>query len=268
MHYAFSTDKVRTFVILSEKSASVNYFSNNRSQMRLCTFFLLLLVVAASSLSQSLFEAARPDITILVEQHPSSAQLVEITLLDSDFPTNVLTAQCQKLGSLLGVAPRGLWARKSGLETDPPSSRFLKAGFAINGLTDKTKGTLQVQAILQSFCGGSAGHETKQFNILFADWTPSTDTVKTYVIPGVLKAEGRYNSDQHILEYMVQLLTVDASKISFPSNTTDVPAPKKSADNAGSSNVLPMVALLAIGAIAIGALVYLALLRPGVKPPR
>ena len=72
-----------------------------------------VLGVAALAVSQgnapaSLFDSVRPQVSVVVREHSTTADLVEITVLDPNYAPELLRAQAEAIGIATGSPIRGL----------------------------------------------------------------------------------------------------------------------------------------------------------------
>ena len=229
---------------------------------------ILLMCLASFGVPQEGDEKfVRPDATIVISEHPTTAEGVEVTMLDAKYPKDLLQSQCLALGNLLGVPPRGLAVYVHSMAANDPNMQFLKAKFAVNGLIDRNNGVLNLEPILKAFVGAPKPFELKALKIIFSGETPNKKTVQAFAIPSVLIAQAKASTEPKGIEYTVQLLSQDASLITFPTDVNaaaQILAPKTSP----KSNLVLIISLLAVAATAGGVLVYLALLRGGRRAAR
>ena len=95
--------------------------------------------VAASK--DNLFQSVRPQIFVVVREHPTGADLVEITAVDPEYPRELLKSQIESLGKSLNNNARGLFV------SDPRSANYAgttKATFGIDGLIGLIQFLLQI----------------------------------------------------------------------------------------------------------------------------
>lgn len=222
-------------------------------------FWVGLALLAASAHAQQ--GGTRPDVTVVVTEHSTTADLVEVTLLAPDYPKELLTDQCNRLGDLLGVAPRGLLVYLYPPEATDRRMQFLKATFATNGIIDREHGELNIEPVLKAFAGAPAPHTIHNISLIFSGETPNENTVRRFAKKDVLLAEAKASVAPAGIEYSVQLFSQDASLISFP-RRVEAKSPEKAEAPSKNPNQTLIFALFTVAAIAGGALVYLALLRP------
>ncbi len=223
-----------------------------------------LMVAVMVRAQSSMFELIKPDVLIVVEKHRLGADLVEITMVKDGYPKDLLERQILKLGTLLGSAPRGLAIGSPNLQTTQ-SLKFVRASFGIDGITDPEHGKLNIEPILKAFAGAPKPYTIGGINIIFDKFVPTKSTVRQYGIDNVVAGEGRVNQDPAGLEYRIQLLSQDEALIKFPdhhepANEKPVQKPSSTGDNRAL-----LISIFVVMSLALGALVYLLLLRGAPK---
>lgn len=206
----------------------------------------------------------RPDISVVVSEHQTTADMVEVTALRDDYPIELMREQCERLGAILGAPVRGLQVTKTPLSSDDPKLAFVKAKFATNNIIRREDRTLHVQPILRAFAAAPDPFTVKQIQVVFAGERPNEQTVRTLSKPGVLNAVARASNAPAGIEYSIELLTQDPDKIVFPERL-EKPEPLQEEQPEKGSNQTVLIALLAIAAVSLGALVYSLFLRSGQK---
>ncbi len=231
--------------------------------------FLGLLCCAFASAQQpivadSLFLTVRPDITVVVKAHATGANMVEITVLNPNYPPELLHERILQLGRNLGTEARGIVTGKYPLSGNDPKMVFVKGMFSINGLMDSNSNTMRIEPFLKAFVGDPEPLQIKGFSMLFEGIRPNERTVRTFETQA-LRAEARIlNSPKPAIEYRIEVLAKRPDQIEFPDR---LPEPKPVQIPSHSDDGFPFVGWIGIGAAALGAgaLVYLSLLKPGNK---
>lgn len=215
----------------------------------------------------SLFETVKPDVIVLVRQHKNTgADLVQITLVKAGYPKELLKQQIESLGRELGVAPRGVGIVSRTIGGTRKES-FLSANFAVDGLIERDLNILRMQPILRAFAGAPEPNAIRGLNIVFDGETPSKRTLEAYEVPNVLRAEARFMPVPRGIEYRVELLSQDPAAITFPEKfDTPNEKPPKNTSVPRDNRVL-IVVLFVVAGLALGALVYFAMLRGGPRKP-
>ncbi len=227
---------------------------------------LLGLLAAVASFGQAgadnLFSTVRPDVIVIVREHPTSAEIVQVTALAKGYPPELLKAQIERIAAELKSTARGIQMTRPDLGTQAQVS-FLRAEFATDGLIDRVNGVLRLQPIVRAFAGAPEPFTVQGIKIAFEGERTTKKMIKNYPVPGVVRVEGRASAMPPGIEYQVKLETQDASKIEIP----DEYAPPAN-QNAGKEPSTPpntalLVGLFLLAGLALGALVYLALLQAG-----
>jgi hypothetical protein len=205
------------------------------------------------------FATVRPDTTVVVREHATGADIVEVTLLDPQYPSGLLKAQLDALGTHLGSPPRGLEVFL--YQVDPAKSEltFLKARFAVDGLIDRQAQVLRIEPLLKALALRADGHAVRGISLIFQGERPTANTIRRFESQAVL-AEARAIDDPPAIEYRIQLRADSPEEISFPERRMEQPAAPKASTIRKNDSTLIIGAIIAAG-VASGALVYLALLQ-------
>lgn len=215
-----------------------------------------------SGSGDSLFSTVRPDIMVVVREHSTGAELIQVTAIPKGYPAELLREQIAAFGRELGVEPRGVMLTQPKLGTEATVS-FLRAEFAVNGLVDRTAGTIKLQPLVRAFAGAPEPHTVRGMKIAFEGERPTKKMLQRFHIKDVLTLEGRASVSPPGIEYQLRLDGQDPSKIVIPeeyappANQTPVQSP-----STGPSRSL-LIGLFVLGGFGVGALVYLAILRSG-----
>lgn len=229
---------------------------------------LLLGGTLASSLcsaqvqGDSLFTLAGSDVQIVVTKTGVPFDQVEVTIVQEDYPPELLRQQIAALGKRLPSEIRGLMVESKDLGGDRPS-RFLRAQFGAFGITDSTTGSVRLQPVAQAFAGAPQAHTVDAIALYVVGMTPTPQTLRAFA-NDTAAVEGRWNSNPGFLEYMVVLRTQDPEKIEIPDSLIRE-TPKTAAPAGGGIPVAVLAAIVVVGALAVGALVYFAVLGSGSK---
>jgi hypothetical protein len=241
-----------------------------RLLLTVCFLMCLLGVGLTQQSAQNLFNSVKPEATIRVQKHPMGADLVEITLLDSQYPEDVLRQQIQRLGAQLQCVPRGVTLEHVEMSKGPGAS-FLRARFAVDGLADPASGIYRLGPIARAMTGAPKGHEIHGLMVLFEDQAPGPSTLQTFGLqPGALvSVQGGYQPGRIGLEYRVALHTQDPAKIDIPDRAVvETPHPATPAPAPPPPTPWLLYGSIALFALGAGALVYsLTLRNSGPRPP-
>ncbi len=207
----------------------------------------------------------RPKMTIVVQEQASGAELVNVTMLSAAYPRDLLLQQINRLGSELGVAPRGIqvFEQKFG---DGEGQKLIKAQFATDNLVNRATGTLNLQPLARAFTGSPAPYTIDVMKVIFDGEQPSTNTLRTYSNEGIV-VDGEVFSQPPSVEYLLVLKSQDPAALTIPlSHQVAVPQPTPPAPNQGiPMNVL--IGLIVMASVAAGALVYFVLVSRGGNGP-
>jgi hypothetical protein len=224
---------------------------------------LALACLAGAQERASLFSTVRADVTVVVSEHSTSADMVEITMLNPEYPADLLKKQAEAIGQYLGTGVRFSEPVGPIQLSDGTKFTFIKAKFATDGLIDRKAGVLRLEPILKAFAGAPEPYTVNGFAITFDAELPQATTVREFNIPGVLEAEGRVSTAPAGIEYRVRLLNQDPSRIKFPERLDpQTGRPEGETADAPDRRGL-IIGLFVVAGVAVAALVYLALLRPG-----
>lgn len=206
---------------------------------------------------------APPGVTIVVRKHPTGADLVEITMLDPEYPEDLLRTQCEAIGLETGSAVRGLAVYRHKVDPSNAKLAFVKAQFGTDGLIDRQTGALRIEPLVRPFAGNPADKEIRNISISFAGERPGVRTLQRYLSDSVALV-GRATQVTPVgVDYRVALLKQDGRSIQIPdlSPVTEAKPDQQGSDGFGATTMIWV--LVAVAAIATGALVYFALLRSG-----
>ncbi len=224
---------------------------------------VFLLAQAAAGFAQSpddrLFDSIRPDVSFVIREHATSADLVEVTALNADYPADLLRRQLQAMGELLGSMPRGLHLFRYQMDPEKPSLTFLKATFAVDGLIDRRRRVLRLSPILKAFAGAPEANRIQGISVLFAGETPNENVVRRFSSEA-LTAIARVIEQPPGIEYRVALRKQDPKVLDFPDERVE---PSTAKEPSLPQTGPPAYTWVAIGVagIAAGALVYSLLRR-------
>jgi hypothetical protein len=203
-------------------------------------------------MAQTETDMAPPQVTVTVTEHPTSAEMVEVTALRPDYPADLLRSQAEAVGRNAGSESRGVTVFKSG-----PNERirFLKARFATDNLIDRKESVLWLEPIVKAFLGAPEPYTVTSLMVTFDGEKPVPGkTLQDFASRGVELTAHSFEAPRAV-EYRIALLSQDPSQVSIPRAHEGKMAREPSA--AVTSGPEPVViALLALAGLAGGALVY------------
>jgi len=237
-----------------------------RTVFRFCAISLGFLGLGLHAQAQGGTSASiRPKMTIVVQEQASGAELVNVTMLSAAYPRDLLLQQINRLGTELGIPPRGvqIFEQRFG---ESEGQKLIKAQFATDDLVDRATGTLNLQPLARAFTGAPSPYTIDAMKVIFDGEQPSTNTLRTYSNEGIA-VDGEVFSQPPSVEYLLVLKTQDPAGISIPlSHQIAAPQGTPAAPNQGvPMNVL--IGLIVMASVAAGALVYFVLVSRGGNGP-
>jgi len=226
---------------------------------------LITLLTAAGAFAQttsrsSLFTTVRPQVAISIREAKGGGDLVTISLVDPAYSGEVLSKQIGQMASYVNSAPRALRLYREDMGTSDPNGGLLKASFAIDGLIDGSTHTFHLTPVVKAMMGAPDPYRIDGMSVIFEGIAPNAQTLQRFSSDYV-KLEANASPEIGI-EYRVQLLTQDPSKL-------DIPEGKEKPEAAPPPAPAPkrvdwtLWITIAIAALATGALVYSLVLRAG-----
>lgn len=228
---------------------------------------------AQGTTKEDLFKTVKPQVSVVVHKHPTGADLVDITVLDPKYPSQLLQSQVEGMCTELNAPARGLSLRTVSFRTDNNHLDFLRASFGTIGLIGGS-GKFNIQPIVRAFAGSPEPYGITGMSITFDGEKATADTLGN-LKGAMVNVQARANqAPDPGVEFRVELTGQDPKQIVIPDHSVKPdpvppPAPPRQTPD------WPLWLMLGIAAVAVGALVYLALLRmpsngrktpPGAKP--
>jgi hypothetical protein len=188
------------------------------------------------------------------------ADMVEITLLDPDYPSSVLRQICLRLADFAGSDPRGLAAFYSELQPNQSRLRFLKATFAMDGLIDAKRKSLYLEPVVKAFTGIPKPYTVNCIHVHFVQQAPAKYMVRQFNSEAVQVIGQSYENPSSI-EYTVYIKVQDPNQVSIPTHC--YPPKSKPIAQSEAQDWQPWWKFFAVlgGALSIGVLVYISLLK-------
>lgn len=198
--------------------------------------------------------AVRPQVVAYIREHPTGANMVQISMVEPGYPPDLLKSQILDLCRRLKSEPLGLNIYQEELIANQPKLRFLKATFATYGLTD-SEGGVNLTPLLQAFAGAPAPNTVKGMVVVLDDFTPvPKKTLRNFSSPAVA-IQGRVDENPPAVQYDIQLLTQNPSEINVQAEPERVEkSPVVTTVRRTPSAILWMLIVLA--GLSVGALVY------------
>lgn len=195
------------------------------------------------------------DVTVSVYKHPIGADMVTLTVLDPDFPPEVLSREAAEIGGALGTPIRGLKLSRE-LVGPKGAPGLLSASFATNGILNGERG-IKLQPIVRSLAGGTGHAKVSGIDVILRDVKTSPNMIKDYASDAVIVRAA--DSPEGILNYRIELLAQDPGRVVIP-DLVEEPKPTREVTVRRSSMAVIWI-LVGLGAIAVGAIVYNLALR-------
>jgi hypothetical protein len=230
---------------------------------------LLLVLVGHSAIAQDADKELfldpmqlRSDAMVVVSQQPLNAQLVEISLLDPNYSSHALEAQCQRLGTLVNSAPRGLSIQS--VKVREGDAGLLKAKFGISNLIDPQQGLVRLEPLVRALGTRPGVPQIRVLTVLVEGVRPSPFTLQSWFtrevsVRGWERPIGLGSTPS--IEYRIAIVADDPATISIPDRHT--PKPSSPPPVKRASPKVTQYVVLGLGCLALGALVYSLLLRFG-----
>ena len=220
-------------------------------------------ITLAQSAEPNLFKTVKPEVTVRVHRHSLGADLVAITVLDPTYPPEVLRSQVDHVGEYLKSKPIAVAVAYTNLGN--PDSKYLRATFGIDGLSEPDKGIYRLGALAKAMAGGPNGHQIHGMMVVFEGQAPRTTTLQSFGLAqgSPVSVMGEYSPGPIGLEYRIALNTQDPSKIDIPESTTAVAVNAVAARPSPPEQPTPwlLYGSAVLFALAVGALVYSVTLR-------
>ena len=219
--------------------------------LRMTLIFCVGLFACITHGQSDFFTKMKPEATIVVAQHPMGGDLVEVTVQGANYPQEAINEKVAALGKELGDQPRGLQATVVG-------DKYVKFTFAVNGLISTGAPRVNVVSLAKAF--GFGNHRFRNFSVFFEGVAPDNSTPARWFAPkDAWMLEGMAMKSPAGIDYRIQVNTNDPNDIYMPGNSKLKSGPKQESDGGGSK--LFIFGGIIVCAIAIGLLVYSALLR-------
>lgn len=226
-------------------------------RQKVSILLVLLSTFASAQVPQAL---KRPDAIINVREHTTGAEYVQITMVNGDYPAELLRAQCEEIGKLLNSSVRGLTVQSTSLSDVKKNLAFMRADFAVDHVMED--GLLRIEPLIKPFVGVKEPFTIGTIQIIFDKYVPNPANLQKFQIPGVLNASAAVLPNGLGLEYRINFESQDPSLVKFPERyEPERPSPKEATPEQPRISQNMLIALFVIAGLALGALVYFAMVR-------
>ncbi len=210
---------------------------------------------AAFSQTADLFKTVRPQLLVSIHRDPngSRADLIEVRTIHPQYPPEQLRAQIMELGRLMGSEPRGLMVARTSISSNMST---IKATCAVDNIIDRESAKLHLEEIAKAFAGYPEPHAVTGISVQFVGEAPKSETLLEFGSEtDSVQVQGMYDSAFGGVEYRIKLNVQDPKLIQIPEGNEQKPSAIPSTE-ARKGTDWTTWALIAIAAIAVGALVY------------
>ncbi|MCX7799010.1 MAG: hypothetical protein N2109_01560 [Fimbriimonadales bacterium] len=216
--------------------------------------------------AKTLFETTSPEVFVTVTEHPTGAEIVEVTPKAADYPRGLLEAQAEGMAAELGQRPRGLQLALVDVDgSGKPEMRFLRATFAVDGLIERNPLRLRLTPIVRGLARPGGPRQAKVLSVIFQGEAPDERTIRRFEASTV-RVEGLFHGDPKAIEYRIQVKDARAEGISIPDRMPEPARPQTTErSDLPRRRLWVLVGSIVLAGLGVGALVYSAVLR---KHPR
>lgn len=204
-----------------------------------------------------------PQVFVTVKKHEMGWDIVQVTAIDPGYSPALLQLQCGLIGKFSNGNARGIQVKDADVGGGS-GGKVVRASFGCDNLIDRTKQRLDLDSIVKGFMG-SAKPMVSSLVVQFEGEVATPQTLQNFSDDYVI-VEGRSFRNPDGIEYRIELLTQDTRLVKIPGSLAEVPKPQTMPVSKPGPDRL-VLTILGAGALAAGALVYFALLKPG-KPNR
>lgn len=221
----------------------------------------LFLGCAGTSISQPVDPNTLPaDVTVTIYEHPMTTDIVEVTALAREYPKGLMLEQAKNLCGLLGSPMQGFQYMDASYG-DRSNLQFIKCRFGTQGLIDGISKQTWLEPIVKAFMGAPEPYTVHNIYVMFQGQAPTEKTLRRYVTDSVV-VSGQGSANPAYIDYRVTILAQDPTKMTIPREY--VPTPQESTERIQPQGMSAWVwVLIALAAVAAGALVYSLVLRFG-----
>lgn len=231
--------------------------------MRFPTFLILLFGLAALVFCQSgkevdapkvsLFRSAKPDAMLVVRRLPAGSDEVRITMLDPAFPEARLRAIIDAIAARANAAPGGVLVFTEQLGGSPA----LMASFALPNIVVANPPGYKLDPLAKGFLDAGEG-SVDVIGVIFEGQTQKPATLRSYDSQAV-RVESQQHEGRIGLEYRISFSNQDPNSFTIPERVENKQETVEKSNRTGGVD-LSMFGIVAVSALALGALVYFLLL--------
>jgi hypothetical protein len=223
----------------------------------------LAVACIASAMGQSahVITPTRLQAIVQVRRDSVGADVVKISMFDPKYSPKILRDQVEDLGTITGSGVRGLQITADPIDPKDPSSKAVKATFAIDGLIDPKGQWVKLAPIVKALTRGQGTSETAGLNNFQVDFDfeiPKSVDLIDFDAPEV---DISRRLIEQSMEYTVLVKAQNSKGIDIPDFAPT--ASSSTAPVAKSKTDWFVVLAIGVAITAAGALVYcLFLLKP------
>jgi hypothetical protein len=203
-------------------------------------------------------DAGGQQIVVLVREHAMGPEILQISAVKPDYPSDLLEKQINSLAQNLGSQIRGLTIYYEELVPGDANMRFLKSSFSVDGLIED--GDLKLTPLLKAFAGAPEPYTVHGLRIIVEGVPPKPDRVK-YFDPKTLSVEAKFDKDPPTTEYEVQLKTQNPGEITVSNKAPAAESTNRGETAPSGPNPVLVWTLVVVAGLAAGALVYSVVIR-------
>jgi hypothetical protein len=224
---------------------------------------LFVLAITAFGLCQSpsvpAGTAVRPQVVVYIREHATGANMVEISMVEPGYPPELLQKQITDLCRRLNAEPLGLNIYQEELVANQPNLRFLKATFAVVGLTDMDGG-VNLTPLLQAFAGAPSPNTVKGMMVVLDEFVPIPKKTLRNFKSHAVEIQGRVDQNPPAVQYDIQFLTQNPGEINVLTEAGQVEKTPVSPPARKSPSTI-LWTLIVLAGLSMGALVYFLISR-------
>jgi len=208
---------------------------------------------AQGATKKSLFASVKPDAMVVVRRLPAGTDEIRITMLDPEFTEQDLRAIVQAISERSGSASAGVLIFQEPLGGSPA----LMATFALPEIIVSNPPGFRIDPIAKGFLDAAAD-QVEAIGIIFESQSPKPATLRSYESENV-RVESTQHDGRIGLEYRISFDNKDPNSFTIPDRVENKPITVDKSNRTGGLD-LSMFGIVAVSALALGALVYCLLL--------